>query len=138
MAYKMRFRVAIKGVGPGAAEEAEAADTVLVSVGDYAEPPTSKVLSQNAAVSLGMSFLRRFQSGAYINARCEIYGQPVGAPEPGNEDLSAESKEERLYAHIDTPNPRLVFELARANRKTTAVSIFEPAEDVVPEVEELA
>lgn len=138
MAYKMRFRVLVKGVGAGAAEEAEAGDATLVSVGDYADPPTSKVLSQNSAVSLAMSFLRRFQSGAYINARAEIYGQPVGSPEAGNPDLSAGSLLERLYAHIDTPNPRLVYEMYLANRKTTVTAAFEPAADVIPEVEAAA
>lgn len=138
MAYKMRFRVLIKTVGQGAAEEPEAADATAVTIGDYADPPTSRVLSLNTATGVAVSFLNRFQRGAMVNVRAEIYGQPVGAPEDGNPDISEASKEERLYAHIDAPNPRLLYEIYLANRKVSTSAAYVPPADVIPEVEELA
>lgn len=135
MAYHMRFRVRVFLVGDTG--EATDADTVALDVGSLADAPAAGVVfltSENKAVGAAMAMVRRLQSGFYQNARAEITGKPIGAPEAGNPDLSAGQKLERVYATIDTPNPSLLYAIHQANKKVSApVGAFVPAVDDIPE-----
>lgn len=135
MAYTMRFRLKVFLV---AGAEADAADTLAFDVGSYAVPPVAGdvvMTSENKAVSGALAMVHRIQRGFYKNARAEVYGTPVGAPEAGNPDLSADQKLEKLYASIDTPQPSLLYAIYLANRKVSApAAAFVPVVDNDPEV----
>lgn len=135
MAYKMRFRAVVRLI-PGGVGDAQADDPITIEVGDitHADDALTDVpLGLNKAVSFAMSMVRRFQSGAYKNARAEVYGAPVGAAEPGNVDLTADQKLPKLYVTVDTPNPSLLYAIHVANRKASTGGAYVPPADDNPE-----
>lgn len=128
MPYHFRFHVRVlKVVGA----DADEADTVLFDAGDVttnvynddgtvntAAVPTGPLITrETSAVSIGLSIVKLIQRALYTNLRFEVYGRPVGAPYPGNADLTDAMKEDYLYISGDTPNPALLIAVAIANRK---------------------
>lgn len=147
MSYKMRFRVELRLIQPqNAPADAAAANPVVFNVGDvttipnsdgtFSDTPTGPIItSLTAAVSAIMGVNSRVQRGLKTNVRFAVYGKPVGTAETGAEDIPAEFQLERLYITGDTPNPLLLFYIARANKKPVVASVgaqFVPV-DAVPE-----
>jgi hypothetical protein len=131
MAYVMRFQAKVFLI-PGGVGDAAADDTVVVTVGDITHAPgaeTDVPLGLNKAISFALSMVRRFQSGAYKNARGEVWGAPVGSAEPGNTDLTTDQKAPQMYAAVDTPNPSLLWAIHIANRKAVAGGAWTPPSD---------
>lgn len=139
MAYKMRFRLLIRGVTtPGTAS---ATDPLLFAIGDlitdtvnptggagttgspftFADPTGPVLTTEAGASSAGISVCNKLQSSLKYNVRAEVWGAPVGHVETGNTDLTDDEKAEKLYVQIDTPSPGLLFAIHRANRKPRSV-----------------
>lgn len=142
MAYAMRFRGCVYLLADGDVE-ASALDTPLLCIGDFIldNPAQGEVIlsSLSAVYSACSSLVRRIQSSFLKNARLSISGKPVGAPEAGQPDLDADVKVEKNYVIADTPNPKLVYQMRRANRKppTQAVNTAFVPVDATPEVDQL-
>lgn len=131
MPYKIRFQAVVKLI-PGGVGDAAAGDAMVIAVGDITHADdalTDRTFGLNAAVSFGMSLVRRFQQGAYKNARAEVWGAPVGAPEPPNAALTADQLAPQLYVAIDTPNPSLLYAIHAANRKPASTGGYVPPVD---------
>lgn len=118
----MRYRVAMYLMNPQNTVNNDApiaGETPLFNVGSYeATNPTSVVItSLSRAVSAIQSINNRIQSALLTNVRFEVFGKPVGTPEPGAPPLTGALLDEKRYIMGDTPQPALLVALRLANRK---------------------